>query len=108
MLFKRFYGTFFDSFAFIAQADLVMAKPPLPVHLTQVGICLLTDDTVSITLFKGISALYPAQAIVADDKALTAALTFSLNMVPLLGLLLDHKLIQSYSESPWKLRQWLV
>ena len=53
----------------------MIANPPLPVHLTQEGICLLTDDTVSITSFKGISALYPAQAIVADANALTVAQT---------------------------------
>ena len=32
------YRLLADNFAFIAQAVLVMAKPPLPVHLTHVGI----------------------------------------------------------------------
>ena len=64
------------SFSFIAQAVFVIASPPFPVHLTQVGIWLLTEETVSITSFRGIRALYPAQDIVADESAFTSPLTF--------------------------------
>ncbi|SVB46129.1 uncharacterized protein METZ01_LOCUS198983, partial [marine metagenome] len=59
---------FFNAnFSFIEQAVFVVASPPFPVHLTQVGIWLLTEETVLRTSFRGIRALYPAQDIVADE-----------------------------------------
>ena len=63
---------FSANFSFIAQAVLVVASPHFPVHLTQVGIWLLTEEPVLRTSFRGIRALYPAQDIDADESAFTA------------------------------------
>ncbi len=43
---KRHYLAIVFSFLFRIVAVSVVAKPPLPVHFTQVGIVLLTLDTV--------------------------------------------------------------
>jgi len=66
----------FDNITFRSKAVFVIASPPFPVHFTQVGIWALTRETVSITSPSGITGLNPEHAIVAEERAFMAALTF--------------------------------